>query len=60
MKLGAMDWRKVMEADFRKKNVGAQIWAKRGQNGPKMSFFCLFLELKSLNSAVVALKGSGP
>ena len=24
-----------MEPDFPKKNVGAQIWAKRGQNGSK-------------------------
>ena len=29
-------------ARFSKKNVGAQIWAKRGQNGPKMSFFAFF------------------
>ena len=49
-----MEWRKVTKPDFRKKNVGAQIWAKRGQNGPKMSFFCLFLDKKSLEFASIA------
>ena len=29
------------EADFRKR-IDAQVWAKRGQNGPKMRFYATF------------------
>ena len=30
-------------ARFSKKSAGAQIWVKRGQNGPKMRFLAFFL-----------------
>ena len=43
IKLGSMGWKKVTKPDFRNENMGAQIWAKWGQNGPKMRFSAFFL-----------------
>ena len=41
------------EARFSKKNVGAQIWAKRGQNGPKMRSFDIFLTINHQNLLIL-------
>ena len=51
---------KSEEARFSKKNVEAQIWARRGQNGPKKRFSAIFfIEIHRIMLKLHMTTGSG-